>query len=140
MADLAGARGRLVDHVDHVAIAVHDADKAMTFYTERLGLTLIGDEEAEEPGVRLAYLDGGNVMIQLVQPLREGPVARFMREHGEGLHHVCFNVPRIEEVLAALPGEADARIFMGGRGRRACFLLQEPNGVRVELTEKDPIR
>ncbi|MEU7837822.1 VOC family protein [Nonomuraea sp. NPDC052129] len=128
------------DHVDHVGIAVHDADQALPFYVERLGMTVIGDERAEDPGVRLTYLDAGNVMLQLVQPFRDGPVARFLRERGEGLHHVCFSVADIETTLAGLPGQESAQIFMGGRGRRACFLLGEPNGVRVELTERDPVR
>lgn len=127
-----------VDFVDHVAIAVHDADAALPFYVSRLGLRVVGDEAADDPGVRLTYLDGGNVLIQLVQPLRPGPVADFLRTRGEGLHHLCFNVERIEPVLGALPGEEGARIFAGGRGRRACFLLHEPNGVRVELTEREP--
>ncbi|MEO3858987.1 VOC family protein [Acrocarpospora sp. B8E8] len=130
----------MVDHVDHIGIAVRDADLALPFYVERLGLTVIGDELADDPGVRLVYLDGGNVMLQLVQPYREGPVASFLAERGEGLHHVCFCVDDIPATLAALPGQGGAPIFMGGRGRRACFLLAEPNGVRVELTEREPIR
>ncbi|WP_127933871.1 VOC family protein [Nonomuraea polychroma] len=92
----------LSDHVDHVGIAAHNADQAMPFYVERLGLTVIGDERAADPGVRLVYIDGGNVMLQLVEPYREGPVARFLRERGEGLHHVCFNVRGIGASLAAL--------------------------------------
>jgi methylmalonyl-CoA epimerase len=124
--------------VDHVAIAVWDADASLARYTDGLGLTLVGDERAEDPGVRLVYLDAGNTFVQLVQPIRPGPVRQFLTERGEGLHHVCFAVDRLERVLAALPGQHDVPIFRGGRGRRACFLTGTANGALVELTEHEP--
>lgn len=133
------ARLPLFDRVDHVAIAVRDIDASLPHYTGVYGLPLAGDEEADEPGVRLAYLAAGNTFVQLVQPLRPGPVAEFLDAHGEGLHHVCFTVPRIEDALARLPGEHGSRVFQGGRGRRACFLTGTANGALVELTESEPI-
>jgi len=125
----------LFGRVDHVAIAVHDIDASLPRYTGTYGLALDGDEEADEPGVRLAYLAAGNTHVQLVQPLRPGPVASFLAARGEGLHHVCFTVPRIEDALARLPGEDGARVFRGGRGRRCCFLTGTANGALIELTE-----
>ncbi len=47
------------DHIkaiDHVALAVRDGDRAMRYYIDTLGLELIGDEVADDPGVRLIYL------------------------------------------------------------------------------------
>jgi methylmalonyl-CoA epimerase len=127
-----------LDRVDHVAIAVYDADATLRHLCEVFGLRVIGDEIADEPGVRLVYFDGGGTMIQLVEPLRSGPVRDWLRDHGEGLHHVCFAVRDIEEVLAGIPGEVGARVFAGGRGRRACFLAAEPANVKIELTEHEP--
>jgi methylmalonyl-CoA epimerase len=126
-----------INFVDHVGIAVHDTRAALRHYTDRLGLRLVGDEEAAEPGVRLTYLDAGNTFLQLVQPLRDGPVAAFLRESGEGLHHVCLNVDHIDRALQQLGATSPAGVFRGGRGRRACFLAEEPNGVLLELAERD---
>lgn len=58
--------------------------------------------------------------------------------HGEGLHHVCFAVANIEDALGRLPGESGSRVFLGGRGRRACFLTGTANGALIELTEFEP--
>ena len=121
-----------------MAIAVHDIDASLAHYTKHLRLPLAGDERADEPGVRLTYLAAGNAFLQLVQPTRPGPVADFLAERGEGLHHVCFAVTQIEPALARLPGEDGARIFLGGRGRRACFLTGTANGALIELTETSP--
>lgn len=127
-----------VNYIDHVAIAVHDSADALRYYTGRLGLRVVADESAEQPGVRLPYLDAGNTFLQLVQPFRDGPVTTFLSEHGEGLHHICLNVDRIEPALTRLGARAGAGIFLGGRGRCACFLVEQPNGVLIELTERHP--
>lgn len=124
--------------IDHIAVAVWDADVAEKYYTEQLGLQRVHDEFTEEPGVRLTYLDAGNAFIQLVQPFRPGPVEDFLRAQGEGLHHICFAVDDINRATSLLPGQSEAGIFMGGRGRLACFLLGNPKGVRIELTETRP--
>jgi len=52
---------------------------------------------------------------------------------------VCIATERIEDVLDSIPGEGDSPVFLGGRGRRACFLTREEFGVKIELTEHEPI-
>jgi methylmalonyl-CoA/ethylmalonyl-CoA epimerase len=128
--------------IDHVAIAVADADAASRWYIERLGMRVAYDEAVTAAGVRLMYLagaaaDGPQTMLQLVQPFGPGAVDTFLRERGEGLHHVCFAVAAIGATLAAA-GDPGLGEFAGGRGRRACFLAAAPNNVNVELTEVEP--
>lgn len=127
--------GELMRGIDHVAVAVLDADASMRYYVDDLGLELIGDEIADDPGVRLVYLAAGDDRVQLVQPIRPGPVATWIEERGEGLHHICFEVSDIPDVLMAIAGQGERPIFRGGRGRRACFLAATPVGVNIELTE-----
>jgi methylmalonyl-CoA/ethylmalonyl-CoA epimerase len=127
--------------IDHVAIAVADAGEAARRFTALLGLSVVSDEVVADAGVRLVHLAGagaaGPTTLQLVQPLRPGPVLDHLDRHGEGLHHVCFTVTSIPGTLAALPGEAQARVFTGGRGRPACFLLTRPGGALIELVEQE---
>jgi methylmalonyl-CoA/ethylmalonyl-CoA epimerase len=138
------AAGELTDAavscIDHVAVAVTDADAASAYYREHLGLAVAHDERLPAIGVRLMYLRAGttqtaDTMVQLVQPIGDGPVADFLAEHGEGLHHVCFAVPALDDALDVLPGESGTGVFAGGRGRRACFLSARPGGALIELTE-----
>lgn len=128
----------LLHAIDHVAVAVRSVEAALAYYTGVLGMPVVHDEVADDPGVRLVYLDAGPVTFQLVCPVRPGPVRDFLVEHGEGLHHVCFSVRDIPAVLAALPGQDAVTVFRGGRDRRACFIAGAPPGVRIELTEQDP--
>lgn len=129
--------------IDHVAIAVHDADAAVPYYRDQLGFAVREDECAHDPGVRLVSLEptGGGTRIQLVQPVMpHASTWEWLAEHGEGLHHVCLVADDLTGTVAALDGEADPAVFRAGRRRDACFLRETPNGVAIEATEARPSR
>lgn len=121
------------DRVDHVAYAVRDIDAALPWWTKVLGLPLVHDEVAEEPGSRLAYLLAGGLYVQLVQPVRPNAVQDFLDAHGEGLHHIAFRVTSLPRTLARL--DDPAPVFAGGRGCDACFLTTAPEGTHIELVQ-----
>jgi methylmalonyl-CoA/ethylmalonyl-CoA epimerase len=134
-----GSAAALVAGVDHVAIAVHDADAATLYYRDELGMPVVHDESLVSRGTRLVYLDTGNTLIQLVQPLVDGPIADFLRTSGEGLHHIALAVPDISVVVAAvLGGDHHVEVFLGGRRRRACFLPTDSSRGLIELVELTP--
>lgn len=123
-----------VGRIDHIGIAVHDADAAIPYYRDVLGLTLVGDEIAPDPGARLVYFDAGNTFIQLVQPVRDdAPVALWLATHPEGLHHVCFRSDDLRQCERQLNGGSASAIFRAGRGDDAFFLADEPNNVKIEV-------
>ena len=123
-----------VGRLDHVGIAVHDADAAIPYYRDVLGFAVVGDEIARDPGVRLVYLDAGNAFIQLVQPVRDdAPVALWLASHPEGLHHVCFRSDDLRQCERQLNGGPASAIFRAGRGDDAFFLDDEPNNVKIEI-------
>jgi carnitine-CoA ligase len=128
-----------VQRIDHVGVVVRDIEQSRTAYVKKLGLEPDGEELVESVSVRLAYLkcagDSHPAWLQLVQPVGPGPVADFLAEHGEGLHHICFGVPNISDALQQIEGEAGTAAFRGGRGRTACFLGGRPGNVLIELTE-----
>jgi methylmalonyl-CoA/ethylmalonyl-CoA epimerase len=73
----------LVKRLDHIAIAVHSLDEALSFYQSSLGLHCIGIETVEEQGVRVAKLEIGNTHIELLEPLSaETPVGKFLAQRG----------------------------------------------------------
>lgn len=121
--------------LDHVAIAVSDTEQALLYFRDRLGLDVIHVEENTVAQARLTYLDAGNALIQLVEPLNaDAQVAQHLREHGEGLHHICFAVSDVPCALAELSGEAAPQLG-SGRGRPSGFLPELAHGVRIECTE-----
>ena len=124
--------------MDHVGIVVRDIDGALPYFVERLGLAVLEREDQPATGVRAVYLAAGATVLQLLAPLRPGPIQDHLDAHGEGLHHVCFAVPDIPAALPALAPGAEVSLAIGGRGRRACFLPERPAGLRIELIETEP--
>ncbi len=125
--------------LDHVAVLVRSTDEALRFYEGRLGLRVHSSEEIDEPRVRLTYLDTGNAFLQLVEPLdAQSPLAAWLDEHGEGLHHICFGVDDVESAVTELSDPGSVVRLGSGRGRVSSFLTSAAaNGVRIECTGFD---
>ena len=125
---------------DHVAIVVADTEQALRHYRDALGLPFLFSEVLEHQGVRLTHLDMGAGHLQLVQPLtQEHPLQEYLRQHGEGLHHICFLVDCVPVALAALREHGmkawNAALHRGPEGREAGFIdPQTARGVLIEIT------
>jgi methylmalonyl-CoA/ethylmalonyl-CoA epimerase len=126
-----------IRRLDHVGLVVHNTETALLHFRDRLGLAVVMSDEIESPRVRLTYLDCGNAYLQLVQPLDpNSEIARFLEEHGEGIHHICFGVDDVPEAVAALTEDSEAAPLGSGRGRVSAFVPGPiRHGVRVECTE-----
>ena len=128
-------------NIDHVAIAVHDLDAALAEYERQYHLRPAYREVVEVQGVEEAMLPVGGSNLQLLQPLApDTPVGRFLAKHGEGIHHVAYAVPSIEEALQHLAGEEvdliDRHPRIGGGGHRIAFVHPRAlAGTLIELVE-----
>ena len=90
----------MLQKIDHVAVGGRDADQALGFYRDVLGLHVIADAVIEDQGVRGVLLECGDGEIELIQPVRDGTgVARFLESRGEGLHHLCFQTDDVAREL-----------------------------------------
>ena len=73
--------GVLVKNVDHIGIAVKNIEDSLHYYTQTLGLTLLAIEEVESQKVRVAFIDGGNVKLELLEPMDESsPVQSLLKK------------------------------------------------------------
>lgn len=128
--------------IDHIAVVVHDLDRALSFYRDALGLDLTERCDVPEEGVEVASLSLGETSIELVQPLEsEGGVTTFLKKRGEGLHHVCLTVEDIGSVMDRLR-DAGADLIteeprVGVSGQRYAFVHpKSAHGVLLELYEE----
>jgi methylmalonyl-CoA/ethylmalonyl-CoA epimerase len=125
--------------LDHIAVAVRDTEEALRYFTRTLGLEVAYVDELDAPPVTLTYLDAGNLYIQLVSPRAPCAIARWLEEHGEGLHHICFAVDDVVETVRTLAGDDGEPELGSGRGRVAAFVPNgNPFGVSIECTEFRP--
>jgi methylmalonyl-CoA/ethylmalonyl-CoA epimerase len=127
-----------IRRLDHVAVVVRDTEAALATYRDRFGLRVAHTEDLRSPRIRLTYLDCGNAFLQLIEPLDpDSQLARWLAEHGEGLHHVAFGVEDAVAAAAALAAEGAPPPTEGqGRGRVSAFVPGEPaHGAVVECTD-----
>jgi methylmalonyl-CoA/ethylmalonyl-CoA epimerase len=89
--------------LDHVAVAVHSIQQAMKLYGDGLGGEyLMGGDQDTWRWLQLRYPGGGKV--ELLEPLGDGFLSKFLGSRGEGLHHVTFKTDDIEAAIAHLRG------------------------------------
>lgn len=131
-----------MEKVDHIGIAVRDLDERITYYTETLGLKLMKVEEVESQKVRVAFIDAGNVKIELLEPMSDkSAIHGFIEKRGEGIHHVAFGVTGIRERMAELR-EKGVRLLSeepwpGAGGAEVAFMHPKSSfGVLYELCDK----
>jgi methylmalonyl-CoA/ethylmalonyl-CoA epimerase len=128
----------VIKKIDHIGIFVHDLDEAITRYA-RLGLILKRVEVAEAFQTKVAFFECGGVLIELIVPLAPGPGTEFLEKHGEGIHHICYEVDDIEAQLQSVQGGLtllDPVIRPGAGGSRVFFAAPDDLcGVVTEFAE-----
>ena len=133
----------LLTEIDHVAIAVNDLDAAIAWYRDVLGATVEHRETVESDGVAEALVRVADSYIQLLTPTRDdSPVAKYLQQRGEGLHHVAYRVADCAAALEAVKASG-ARVIdeaprPGSRGTIVAFVHPRAAfGTLIELVE-DP--
>lgn len=129
-------------NVDHIGIAVKNIDETIPYYEETLGLKLLAIEEIVLQKVRVAFIDAGNIKIELLEPIGdEGPIAQFLQKRGEGIHHIAFGVENIRARMKEL-SENGVQLLsdepkLGAGGAEVAFVHPKSSyGVLYELCEK----
>lgn len=128
--------------IDHLGIAVRSIAERIGFWGHGLAL---GEPHLEEVGsekVRVAMLEVGESRIELLEPTSEDSViASFLRERGEGIHHVCFAVADVDAAVTRLLADGYRVVGGGSRpgagGCRVAFLHPKSSGgVLIELKQE----
>jgi methylmalonyl-CoA/ethylmalonyl-CoA epimerase len=124
--------------LDHIAIAVKNLDEAVAFYEGVLGLKCGGRERVADQLVDVAFFGEGPGRIELICPFTpDSGVAKFLEKRGEGLHHLCINVPDLMGALAAFTARGlpllDQQPRVGAGGSQIAFA--HPRGTKGVLLE-----
>lgn len=130
-------------HLDHIGIATPKIDE--TNFFSLLGLSPGGEELVESEGVMVGFYGTENkANIELLQPYPDessGPVGKFIEKRGPGIHHICFRVERLDELVKELTGKGIRFLSeapkKGAHNCRVIFIHpKSTGGVLVELSEK----
>ena len=133
-----------IRRIDHVAVVVRSLDTALAFYRDVLGLRPSRILDFPQEGVKIAFIPlggpGGSEieLLEVMDPT--SGIARFLEKRGEGLHHICLEVPNIERALAELRAAGIAVLDNTPRttaeGRGVFIHPRAASGVLLELVQR----
>lgn len=128
--------------LDHVAVAFEDLEKGKQIYQD-FGLCFDDETEIiESQGVEVAFAQiDKNARLELLSPSREsGPISKFLKTRGQGLHHICLRVPDIKKKCTELKEKGyillNENPVQGANNSLVNFIHpRSTGGVLIELTE-----
>jgi methylmalonyl-CoA/ethylmalonyl-CoA epimerase len=97
-----------IKRIDHVGIAVKDADQATRQFAMLLNAIPIRTDVIKEKAgpVKVSYMQIGENVISLVQSMdSDGFINQHIAKHGEGLHHLGLEVDNLEEFVTEVEGK-----------------------------------
>jgi len=131
---------QLLKRLDHIGIVVGNIQEALRPY-ELLGMKVEKILDLPTKPVTVAFLPLGDTELELLQPNADGSnIADFLKEKGEGLHHICFEVSNLDAIIQNVR-ESGLKMLdevprIGATGRIAFIDPGSTNGVLIELMEK----
>ena len=122
----------------HAGIATDDAAALARTFGDLFGAPTVHEETID--GLSVTFLDVGEGVLELLEPVEEGddPISRYLDGHGPGIHHLAFAT---DDVAAALDRARDLGVRPideeprpGALGHEVAFLHPESTGgVLVEF-------
>ncbi|GKS61496.1 methylmalonyl-CoA epimerase [Candidatus Nitrosocosmicus sp.] len=129
--------------IDHIAIAVNDANLALENYKKILRVDKIDFEEVPTEKVKVVMLNLEDTRLELLEPMDDSsPISKFLRDRGEGIHHIAITADEIESDVKNALGKGMrflGDIRTGSYGRKITFIHPKSlNGVLVEFCQAPP--
>ncbi len=133
-----------ISKIEHLGIAVQSIDEVLPYFENVLGLKCYKTEVVEDQKVKTAFLQVGEVKLELLEPTSpESTVQKYLDNGGRGIHHVAFCIEDgVAEALAECDGKGirliDKAPRKGADGLQIAFLHPKSTvGILTELCE-DP--
>ena len=129
--------------VDHIAIAVKNAENALENYKKILKIDKIETELVPSEKVKVVMMNLQDTRIELLEPMDDdSPISKFLRERGEGIHHIAITADEIETDVNRAKDSGMrflGELRSGSYGRKITFIHPKSlNGVLVEFCQAPP--
>jgi len=132
-----------ISHIEHIGIAVRNLKEAVQMYESVFGISCYKIEDIPDQKIRTAFFQIGQTKIELLESSDpEGPISKFIKRKGEGVHHIAIAVENLADTLNDIEVKGfqiiDKKQHRGAEGLNIAFLHpKSTGGVLLELCE-DP--
>jgi methylmalonyl-CoA/ethylmalonyl-CoA epimerase len=131
----------MITGIGHIGIAVKNIEETLSAVSKAFDLPVPLIKDAPEKNIKVAVLNVRGIGLEFIQDdSEEGDFAKFIREKGNAIHHICFLTDEIETEIEFLRSRgiemADQKPKMGVRGKKIAFIKPSSlNGIPFELSE-----
>lgn len=136
-----GLKQQVMNKIEHIGIAVNNLETAKNIYQSLLNTPVYKTETVETEHVTTAFLQTGPNKIELLQATSaDSPIAKFIEQKGQGIHHIAFDVDDIVTEMERLKAEGFVLLSdkpkPGADNKLVCFVHPKgTNGVLIELCQ-----
>jgi methylmalonyl-CoA/ethylmalonyl-CoA epimerase len=133
---------RIVQIIEEVVLAVKDLEEAVAMFEELFGLDFKDSWAVPEDKMEVRSAKIGDTQFHVVASATpDAVVGKYIRNRGEGIHHICFRVSNLDALVAKLK-EKGVRLVpeTPRRGRTSRYIFVHPksaHGVMIELMERN---
>jgi methylmalonyl-CoA/ethylmalonyl-CoA epimerase len=128
-----------IKRIEHIAVAVENLDQIAALLGDKFGLNLEYTEE--RVATRIGMLPVGETYIELLQGTTpESGATKWLKEKGQSLFHICFEVEDIDAALRELKAKGTPLLndepIIGHANCRIAFIDPKATGnLLFELAE-----
>ncbi|MDB5021804.1 MAG: Glyoxalase/Bleomycin resistance protein/Dioxygenase superfamily protein [Pedobacter sp.] len=131
-----------MNKIEHIGIAVKSLNNASDTYERLLGISAYKEELVESESVKTSFFKIGENKIELLEATDpNSPIAKFINNRGEGIHHIAFDVDDIVLEMERLRKEGftllNEQPKKGADNKLVCFVHPKAtHGVLIELCQE----
>jgi len=128
--------------IEHIGIAVKNIKNGNYFWKIIFNNIDAKIEKVESQGVLTEIYDTKRGKIELLEGLNEAsPISKFINKNGPGIHHISFEVEKIEDAIIELKKQniklTTEKYSIGAEGYKVVFIHpKSTGGILVELVER----
>ena len=128
--------------IEHIGIAVKNLENSNNIFRKLFNKEHYKEEEVASEGVKTSFFQLADSKIELLEAITgESPIAKFIKNKGEGIHHIAFDVDDIVAEVKRLTKEGFVVLNQtpkkGADNKLVVFLHpKSTNGVLIELCQE----
>jgi methylmalonyl-CoA/ethylmalonyl-CoA epimerase len=90
----------MFDSIHHVAYTVNELGRYKKLFGETLMMEAVDSREMPDAGYNAAVYQLGDIYIEVQEPTDHEEMETFLKEQGNGLNHVAYEVNDLEQAIS----------------------------------------